>query len=326
MLSYKIKEIKTVKKISMVIPTYNEENNIVMCYEEVTNMFTNILTEYDYDIIFIDNQSEDSTREIIRNLVKKDTHVKAIFNARNFGQARSHFYGLTQSDGDCAVLLHADLQNPLSAVQEFVREWEKGSKVVIGIKDSSKENPLLYFLRSCYYKVMSITSETEQIQHFSDFELLDSSFLDVLRELDDPIPYLRGIVSELGFKMSRVYYVQEKRQKGKSKANIFNLYDFAMNGITSYTKGIMRLATILGFSFSFLGVILGLITFIKKLMYWDSFQSGMAALTVGVFFMLSVNLFFVGIMGEYVLSINTRVMHRPLVIEEERVGNWEDKE
>lgn len=313
------------KKISIVIPTYNEHENINIAYKEVTKLFSEYLGNYDYDIIFIDNCSADNSKVLIRNLAQKDSaHVKAIFNAKNFGQGRSHFYGLTQADGDCAVLLHADLQNPPEVILEFVKHWENGAKVVIGIKDNSKENPFVFFLRTCYYKMMSIISEVEQIQHFSDFELLDSDFLNVLRDLDDPSPYLRGIISELGFKMERVHYSQNKRERGKTKANIRTLYDFAMNGITSYSKSILRLATVSGFGLSLISVIIAIITFVKKLMYWDSFDAGIAAIGVGVFFLGSIQLLFIGLIGEYILNMNVRILHRPLVIEEERI-NFDEK-
>lgn len=314
------------KKISIVIPTYNEHENINIAYQEVTKLFAEHLSKYDYDIIFIDNCSTDDSRVLIRHLAETDpAHVKAIFNARNFGQGRSHFYGLTQADGDCAVLLHADLQNPPEVILEFVKHWEEGAKVVIGIKDNSKENPILFFLRTCYYKVMAKISEVEQIQHFSDFELLDKDFLKVLRDLDDPSPYLRGIISELGFRMERVHYSQNKRERGKTKANFRTLYDFAMNGITSYSKSVLRLATIGGFGLSAISIVIAIITFVKKLLFWDTFDAGIAAISVGVFLLGSVQLFFIGLIGEYILNMNVRILHRPLVIEEERV-NFDQEE
>lgn len=308
------------KKITIVVPTYNEEGNISLVYDEVTKLFATELNSYDYSILFIDNDSKDNTRPMIRELAKNDTHIQAIFNARNFGQMRSHFYGLTQAEGDCAVLLHADLQNPLSAVVEFVKRWENGAKVVIGIKDNSRENPIMFFLRSCYYKIMARISEVEQIQHFSDFELLDRDFLNVLRELKDPTPYLRGIVSELGFKMERVHYSQNKREHGKSSANFFVLYDFAMNGITSYSKSLLRLATMTGSVLSFIAFCVAVSTFVHKLLHWDSFQPGVAAIGCGLFFLGSIQILFIGLIGEYILNMNVRILNRPLVIEEERIG------
>ena len=316
---------KTMKTITVVVPTYNEQDNILVAYDEIVKVFKDELSNYQYDILFIDNDSTDNTREIIRTLASKDKNVKAIFNARNFGQARSHFYGLTQAEGDCAILLHADLQNPPEVMIDFVKEWENGAKVVIGIKDNSKENPILFFLRSCYYKVMKLVSEVEQIQHFSDFELLDRDFIKVLRELHDPSPYLRGIVSELGFKMARVHYNQNKRERGKTHANFRTLYDFAMNGITSYSKSILRVATLTGTILSGISILVAIITLVRKLLFWDTFQAGVAAIGVGVFFLGSVQLFFIGLVGEYILGINTRILNRPLVIEEERI-NFNEEE
>jgi len=308
------------KKISIVVPTYNEEQNIVPAYEEISAVMQERLSGYLYEILYIDNDSTDNTRALIESLCKKDKRVCAIFNARNFGQMRSHYYGLINATGDCAILMHADLQNPPSLIPDFVNEWEAGSKVVIGIKDKSKENPVMFLLRTCYYRTMKKISDIEQIEHFSDFELLDRDFLNVLRELNDPIPYLRGIVSELGFKMKRVHYLQNKRERGKTSASIKVLYDFGMLGITSYSKSIMRLATILGFILSGISMLVAILTLIMKLRYWDLFPMGVAAIGVGVFVFGSVQLFFIGFLGEYVLNINTRVMRRPLVIEERRIN------
>ncbi len=203
---------------------------------------------------------------------------------------------------------------------EFLAEWEKGAKVVIGIKDNSKENPALFFLRTVYYKMMSIISEVEQIEHFSDFELLDRDFLDVLRQLHDPSPYLRGIVSELGFRMARVHYSQNRREHGKTTANPKTLYDFAMNGVTSYSKSILRLATVGGFSLSVVSIVIAFITLLRKLLHWDTFDAGIAAIGVGVFVLGSVQLFFIGLLGEYILNMNVRILDRPLVIEAERIN------
>ncbi|MDR2884073.1 MAG: glycosyltransferase family 2 protein [Deferribacteraceae bacterium] len=308
------------KTITIVIPTYKEEKNIQYSYDEVTRLMTEKLPHYNYEIMYVDNCSPDSTQQLIEELCEKDSHVKAIFNARNFGQGRSHFYALTQAEGDCAVLLHADMQNPPSVIPEFVKEWENGAKVVIGIKEASKECPLLFFMRTVYYKVMKHTSDVEQIEHFSDFELLDKDFIKVLRELDEPVPYLRGIISELGFKMKRIKYVQNKREHGKTTASFKSLYDFGMVGITSYSKFIMRLATIFGTVLGACSMLVALITFVMKLIFWDKFPAGVAAMNIGVFFLGSVQLFFIGLLGEYILNINMRVMRRPLVIEDRRIN------
>jgi glycosyltransferase involved in cell wall biosynthesis len=308
------------KKISIVVPTFNEEKNVYPVYNEITAVMNQEMEKYDYEILFIDNNSADSTRSIIELLCENDKKVKAIFNARNFGQMRSHYYGLINATGDCAILMHADLQNPPSIIPDFIREWENGYKVVIGIKKSSKESPAMFFLRTCYYKLMKKISDTEQIEHFTDFELLDREFLGVLRNLNDPIPYLRGIVSELGFKIQRVHYRQNKRERGKTSASIKVLYDFGMLGITSYSKAIMRIATVLGFILSGISFLAGISTLIMKLTHWDDFPVRIAAIGVGVFILGSLQLFFIGFLGEYILNINTRVMNRPLVIEERRIN------
>lgn len=308
------------KTISILVPTYNEQDNVELVYDRVTEVMTKQLPNYAYELVFIDNGSEDRTRELIRGLCAKDKRVKAIFNARNFGYSRSHFYGLTQMTGDAVMLVHADLQNPPELIPEFLKKWEQGAKVIIGIKNKSKENGFVYFVRGIYYKMMKAMSEVEQIEHFTDFELLDQSFIEVLRKIDDPVPYLRGIVSELGFKMERVYYTQNKREHGKSYANFFKMYDFAMLGITAYSKTLLRMATFVGGGLAGISILVAIITFIRKLLDWNSFSLGAAATTIGVFFLGAVQLFFIGILGEYVLSINSRVIKRPLVIEESRIN------
>lgn len=308
------------KTLSILIPTYNEEENIALVYSRVVSIMETKLPRLQFEIVFIDNCSQDRSRELIRELCEKDKRVKAIFNARNFGYSRSHFYGLTQMTGDAVMLVHADLQNPPELIPEFVAKWEAGAKVVIGIKKKSTEKRLLWIARSIYYKLMKAMSEIEQIEHFTDFELLDKDFIAVLRKIDDPIPYLRGIVSELGFRMDKVYYDQSKRKRGKSYANFFVLYDFAMLGITSYSKTMLRAATFIGIGVSGVSFVIAVMTLIDKLLHWDSFQLGAAATAIGVFFLGGVQLFFIGILGEYVLNINSRSIKRPLVIEEERIN------
>jgi len=308
------------KKISILVPTYNEEDNVIPAYEEISEVMETKLSSYLYELVFIDNYSTDRTRELIIEFCNKDKRVKCILNARNFGYSRSHYYGITQMTGDAVMLIHADLQNPPSLIPEFVERWENGAKVIIGIKKQSKENGFIFFLRSLYYKIMRKMSEVEQIEHFTDFELLDKSFVDVLRGIDDPMPYLRGIISEIGFNVEKVYYVQNRRERGKSYAGFFKMYDFAMLGITSYSKTMMRAATFVGCGVGLGCLAVALITFIKKLMYWDSFNISSAATSIGVFFLGAIQLFFIGILGEYILSINVRVIKRPLVIEEKRIN------
>lgn len=308
------------KKISILIPTYNEEDNVVPLTRAIIDFFSAKLVNYSYEIVFIDNFSIDKTREKIEAICAKNDNIKAIFNARNFGQIRSPFYGLKQTSGDCTILMCADFQDPIDMIGEFIKEWEKGYKIVIGIKHKSKENHIMYFLRSCYYKTIKKIADVEQIEHFTGFGLYDRAFIEVLRTLDDPMPYMRGIVAELGFERKEIEYEQQKRRSGKTKNNWFSLYDFAMIGITSYSKIIMRLATILGFLFSGICLVIAAIYFILKLIYWDRFPAGTAPILIAVFLLGSLQLFFIGFLGEYILNINTRVMKRPLVIEEKRIN------
>ena len=308
------------KKISVLIPTYNEEKNVVPLSEEIINIFNNELNNYKYEIIFIDNYSNDNTRLNIIKLCKENKNIKAIFNAKNFGWTKSPYYGLLQMTGDCVIIMCADFQDPPKMIVDFVREWESGYKIVIGIKNKSKENPIMYFIRSIYYKLIKNISEMEHIEQFTGFGLYDKEFINVLKNLDDCYPYFRGIVAELGYKIKKINYEQQKRKFGKSKSNLYMLYDYAMLGIVSYSKIVMRLATMIGFLFSFLSFLSGLIYFVYKIIYWELFYIGIAPLIIGVFFIGSIQLFFIGLLGEYILNINTRIMKRPLVIEEKRIN------
>ncbi|WP_279008902.1 glycosyltransferase family 2 protein [Synergistes jonesii] len=308
------------KTISVLIPTYNEEDNVVPMCDAVREEFAKNLPHYDYEIIFIDNCSKDKTRERLELLCAGDEKVKAIFNARNFGQSRSPYYGLMQTAGDCAVRLCADFQEPVEMIHRFVEEWEKGYKIVVGIKTSSKESKVMYALRSIYYKLVKKFSDVEQIEHFTGFGLYDRAFIDVLRKLDDPAPFLRGIVAELGWKRKDIEYVQQLRKSGKSKNNLYTLYDYAMLSVTSYTKIGIRLAVFLGAIAGFFSVVIGVLYLILKLLYWDKFPAGTAPMLIGMMFLGAVQLFFIGMIGEYILTINARLMKRPLVIEEKRVN------
>ncbi len=312
------------KTISIMIPTYNEEDNVGPLSEAIIKIFENDLKEYNYEIVFIDNASQDSTREKLSRLCSENEKIKAIFNAKNFGQIRSPFYGMLQTTGDCTISMCADFQDPPAVIKEFVREWEKGYKIVIGIKSKSKESGLMYFLRSCYYKVIKKIADIEHIEHFTGFGLYDRAFIEILKTVEEPIPYLRGMIAELGFKRKEINFEQAKRLHGKTKNNFYSLYDYAMIGITSYSKIVMRMATFLGFAFSAVCLLISLIYFILKLIFWSSFPMGTAPLLIGVFFLGSLQLFFIGFLGEYILSINTRMMKRPLVIEEKRI-NFKEK-
>ena len=308
------------KTVSILVPTYNEEDNVIPLYEAIIDEFQRNLQNYKYEIVFIDNCSKDKTRTLIEKLCKEDKNVKAIFNARNFGQSRSPYYGLMQTTGDCTILLCADFQDPIEMISKFVVEWENGSKIVIGLKTKSRENKVMYSIRTLYYHLVKKFSEVDQIEHFTGFGLYDKDFINVLRKLDDPTPFLRGIVAELGWKRKEIEYTQQLRRHGKSKNNFFSLYDLAMLSITSYTKIGLRTAVFIGFLTGFFSMAIGVIYLILKLLYWDRFPAGSAPILIGMMFLGAVQLFFIGMIGEYTLTTNTRLMKRPLVVEERRVN------
>lgn len=308
------------EKVSILIPCYNEEDNVVPMSEAIVNLFTTQLTKYDYELVFIDNDSKDTTRPKLRKICEKNPHIKAIFNAKNFGQFNSPYYGILQTTGDCTISMVCDFQDPIELIPRYLEEWEKGYKIVIGIKTSSKENKLVYGLRTLYYKIIKKFSDVEQIEHFTGSGLYDKEFVQVLRDLKDPTPFLRGIVAELGYKRKEIPYEQPKRRAGKTHNNFFTLYDAAMLSITSYTKVGLRACTFLGMICGTISALIGLIYLILKLLFWNRFAAGMAPILIGMFFLGSLQLFFIGFIGEYISSINRRVMNRPLVVEEERIN------
>lgn len=312
------------KTISVMIPCYNEEENARPIYEAVRDEFIKNLPEYNYEILFIDNKSKDNTRGVIEEICKEDKNVRAIFNSKNFGQFNSPYYGILNTTGDCTVTICADFQDPVELIPVFVKEWEKGYKIVIGRKTKSQENKLVYFLRGCYYKIIRKMSSVEMIEQFTGFGLYDKSFVDTMRNLNDPIPFIRGIVAELGPERKEVEYEQPKRRAGKTSNNWYSLFDAAMLSFTSYTKVGMRVAEFFGFFIAAISFLIGIGFLIAKLIYWDSFAAGYAPIIITVFFMGGIQLAFLGFIGEYILSINTRVMNRPLVIEEKRI-NFEEK-
>lgn len=315
------------KKISILIPCYNEVENVDLMAMAVTNVMTEALPQYDYELLFIDNCSTDGTRDKLEKLCGDDKRIKAIFNVTNFGQFNSPFHGMCQTTGDCTISMCCDFQDPVEMIPTFVHEWEQGHKIVSGIKSTSKENGFIYWLRSCYYKLIKNMSDVKMIEHFTGFGLYDKSFIAILKELNDPVPFLRGIVAEYGsgFNRKEIFYEQAKRRAGKTHNNFFSLYDAAMLSITSYTKVGLRIATLLGFLSSGISMLIALVYLIMKLCNWDNFQAGNAPMVLGVYILGSIQLFFIGLIGEYILNINTRVIHRPLVVEEKRL-NFEDVE
>lgn len=308
------------KKISILIPCYNEEENVVPISKAIVEELGKNLSQYDYEIVFIDNDSKDNTRPLLREICKQNPKIKAIFNAKNFGQFNSPYYGMLQTTGDCTILMCCDFQDPIEIIPQIVSEWEKGAKIVSCIKTASKENSIVRFLRTCYYKAIKKMSSVDQIEHFTGFGLYDQTFIDVLRNLKDPTPFLRGIVAELGYKRVNIEYTQAKRRAGKTHNNFFTLFDAAMLSFTSYTKVGLHLITIIGMVLSFFSFLMALVYFVLKLIYWDRFPAGIIPMMLGLFFINAVELLFIGFVGEYVMSINIRAMNRPLVIEEERIN------
>ncbi|MBQ2963688.1 MAG: glycosyltransferase family 2 protein [Clostridia bacterium] len=313
------------KTISVMIPCYNEEENVRPIYEAVKSELETNLPQYGYEILFIDNKSTDNTRKIIREICKENKKVRAIFNCRNFGQFNSPYYGIINTSGDCCITICADFQDPVELIPQFVKEWENGYRVVIGVKTQSKESKVMYALRSLYYKAIKKMSNVEQIEHFTGFGLYDKSFVKTLRELDDPQPFIRGIVAELGPERKEIEYTQPQRRAGKTHNNFYSLYDAAMLSFTSYTKIGLRLAVFAGGAFSLIGFIIALIYLILKLVNWYRFPAGTTPILIGVFLMGSIQMFFIGLLGEYIMNINSRIMKRPLVVEEERL-NFEEEE
>ena len=314
------------KKVSIMVPCYNEQENVVPISEAIVDQME-ALPQYDYEILFIDNCSTDNTRALLREICAKNHRIKAIFNVKNFGQFNSPYYGLCQTSGDCAIPICADFQDPIELIPTFLQYWEEGYQIVCGVKSSSRENRLMYGLRSIYYKLLKKFSSIDQIEHFTGFGLYDRSFLDVLRKLDDPTPFIRGIVAELGGKRKIVPYEQPRRRAGKTHNNWYSLFDAAMLSVTSYTKAGMRIMEFVGFFFALISLIIGLVYLILKLIYWNEFVAGQAPMIIVVSLLGSIIIAFMGFLGEYISAINTRLMHRPLVIEEERINfDTEDQE
>lgn len=283
-------------------------------------VFENDLVDYEWEILFIDNYSVDNTRDKISQLCKRDDRVRAIFNGKNYGYARSTYHGLVNSGGDATVLLHADMQDPPEVIPAMVKEWERGHKVVCGQKRSNAENFIIEAARKKYYRLMGRINEYGHIEQFNGFGLYDHSFIEVLKQIDDPLPYFRGMVAELAPDVALVPYDHKRRENGRSNFNFSKLIDYSLMGITSTSKVAMRFATIIGLFTSIVCIVIAFITFIVKITHWDTYPVGMAVTIIGIFFIGAVQLMFIGILGEYVTNMNIRVMKRPLVVEEKRIN------
>ena len=304
--------------ISIVTPCFNEKENVQELYDRIKQAMKEL--PYEYEHIFIDNASIDDTVEILRKLAAQDDRVKVIINTRNFGHVRSPYHALLQARGDAVIGMASDLQDPPEKIPEFIRKWEQGYKVVIGVKTSSHESGLFYLLRSLYYRVLCSLSEVRLIENFTGFGLYDRKVIEILRELNDPYPYFRGLIADIGFDIARIEFDQPRRKRGLSKNNFFTLYDLAMLGVVSYTKVPLRLAAMFGFFSGAISFLIGLVYLIYKLADWRNFSLGLAPVVIGLFFLGSVQLFFLGIVGEYISQIYTLSLRRPLVIEKERIN------
>lgn len=310
----------TSKKISVVIPSYNEEQSVQAMYDRLNAVFADHLSQYDYEIIFVDDFSTDGTRREVRRLAELDPRVKGIFNARNFGFHRNVFSALTYGDGDATFMLFGDLQDPPENLPEFVARWEQGAKVVIGQRRSSDEGFIMTGCRHLYYKLIDWFADTPQIARFTGYGLYDAEFVSVLKEIGDIQPFLKAVVAEYGIDLEIVQYDQAQSSRGKSNFNFLRNYDFAMQGITSSTKLLMRMATFIAATVAFVCLGIALFVVMRKLIDWNSYPVGEASRTVGLFFLGSIQLFFIGILGEYILNINGRIVEKPRVVVGERVG------
>lgn len=307
------------KLISVITPCYNEEDNVENLYGQVKAILGN-LVDYRYEHIFIDNASQDMTVPILKKIAANDKNVKIIVNSRNFGHMRSPYHAFLQAKGDAVITLVADLQDPPSLIAEFIKKWEEGSKIVVGIKQNSEETPLMFGIRRLYYRVVNKLSEVELLKDFTGFGLYDRRVVEILREINDPYPYFRGLVADIGFEVTKIAYTQPSRKRGFTKNNFYTLYDTAMLGITNYSKIPLRLAAMIGFFLSLVSLFFAIAFIVAKLLFWTQFSLGIAPIVIGLFFFASVQLFFLGIIGEYIGSIHTQVLKRPLVIEKERIN------
>jgi len=307
------------RRITVLTPCYNEAENVETLYERVRDVFKG-LDGYTYEHLFIDNASTDDTVSILRELATRDKGVKVIVNTRNFGHIRSPYHGLLQCRGDAVIGMAADLQDPPELIPEFLAKWREGYKVVLGVKSASEESAPMFALRRLGYALIDRLSEVRQVRNSTGFGLYDEAFVSAIRTLSDPNPYFRGIVSELGFRYATVPYTQPRRLKGVTKNNAYLLYDIGVQGIVNHSKVPLRLATMLGFCSSVVSLVAATVYLVMKLLFWYNLPIGIAPLIIGLFCVASVQLFFLGVLGEYVGSIHTQVRNRPLVVEMERIN------
>ena len=307
------------KKVTIITPCFNEEANVLELYKKVKEVCS-LHTDIQFEHLFIDNASTDKTVDIIKDICSRDSSIKLIVNARNFGHIRSPYHALLEADGDACIFLVADLQDPPSMISNFIESWKEGFPIVIGVKTNSKESPLLFYIRKSYYNLINRLAEIKLVKNYTGFGLYDRKVIEILRKFDDPYPYFRGLVMEIGYEVKQIEYTQPVRFRGISKNNFYTLYDIAMLGITSNSMIPLRLATFGGFVLAMISLLISIGYLIYKLLYWDRITLGIAPMIVGGFFMFSVMLFFIGILGEYIINLQRLIQKRPPVIEKERVN------
>lgn len=314
----------TKKLISIVTPTYNEIDNIELLLNRIRVVIAP-LDQYEFEILVIDNHSNDGTQEKIRELARQDMRIKAIFNARNFGHIRSPYYGILQSAGLATIYMASDFQDPPEIIPEFIEEWEKGWRLVMAVKPASEGSPLMHFLRKTYYRLIDKISDVSILRDSTGFGLYDKKVLDNLRKINDPYPFLRGLICELGYPIKAIPFIQPRRLGGITKNNFHTLFDIAMLGIVSHSKLPIRIASFAGIILGACSVLVAFISVILKIIFWDSFPIGSAPIVIGLLFLFGIQLFFIGILGEYIASIHGYVQNRPIVVEKERINFQSDE-
>lgn len=310
------------KKISLVSSCYNEEENLDTLYERVTKAIEPFCDKYEFEYILLDNGSTDKTEQKLRELAQKDKRIKVILNTRNFGHIRSPYYGMIQSSGEAIIYLASDLQDPPELIKDFIEKWEQGYKIVLGKKTKSEETFLMFLIRSAYYEFLSRIADDDSglVKNCTGFGLYDKKVIDIIKNMQDPYPYIRGLICDIGYEKAFVEFIQPARKRGITKNNFYTLYDNAMLGIVKHSKVPLRIMTFLGFGFSFLSLLTAFLYFILKLIFWEQFTLGMAPIIISLFFFASVQLFCLGVLGEYIGAIYTRVNTKPVVVEKERIN------
>lgn len=306
------------KKISVVTPLFNEVENVVQLCDRISTVMQSL--PYEYEHICIDNCSVDGTSEVLRQRAARDRRLKVIINTRNFGHIRSPYHALLQATGDCAVIIAGDLQDPPEIIPEFVRKWEEGYKSVMAVKPKSEESSAMFFIRKTYYRMINHISEVPLVENATGAGLYDRVIVQALHRIRDPYPYMRGLICEIGYPVATVPFVQPRRERGVTSQNFYTLYDLAMLGIVKHSRVPLRLMTMFGFGFACLSLLVALSYLVAKLLFWNSFEMGMAPILIGMFFFAAIQMFFMGLLGEYVGSIQTQVRDLPLVVEAERIN------